>query len=141
MFSVPYYQIADGPEELEGIFRYKDDHFFDNKIKKSEFKVVNLIKGMSKEVVTVEIIYDQRIKAAMIVIIYAIGGKQQRSQVVKGKNISDAFPIFMYESKHGWKLMAKVPHVDQNQDHFEFFINDYNFLEYDFIPLTEEDIQ
>ena len=64
--GVPYDQITKGPEELEGIFRYTDRHEFSRKMKKSIFKVVYLEKGKAKEVVDVEVSYNNRLKQAMI---------------------------------------------------------------------------
>ena len=43
--NVPYYQIKTGKEELEGVFRYTDEHSFKKKVKRSLFHVVHLQKG------------------------------------------------------------------------------------------------
>ena len=39
----------------------------------------------------------------------ATGSKLQRSEVVMGKSIDDAFPITMIEHRFGWKLTAIWP--------------------------------
>ena len=107
--DVPYNQIKTGNEEFEGIFRYIEEHKEEKKVRKSLFKVAHLEPGREKEVVPIEVSYNFRTKAAMIAIKTAAGEKQQRSEVVKGKRIEDAFPLNMLESNHSWKLTANLP--------------------------------
>ena len=66
--DVPYYQIKTGKEELEGVFRYTDEHTFKKKVKKSLYHVVHLQKGEEKEVVPIEISFNISTKAAMMAI-------------------------------------------------------------------------
>ena len=73
--GVTYSEISTGPAELLGILRYTDEHHFAHKIKKSVFKVVYVEKGKEKEVVPVEVSFDNRIKSAMVTIIDAVGEK------------------------------------------------------------------
>ena len=44
----------------------------------------------------------------------------------------------MVENNNEWKIMAQLPPNDQNQNHFECFINGKNFMHYDFHPLIQE---
>ena len=126
---MPYDLITSGPAEF-GIFRSTDQHLSSKKQKKSIFKVIHLDKGKAKEVVQVEISYDNRIKQAMIEV---QGDKPQRSDVVKSKLVEDAFPISMLENKHGWKLMARYPADVFKQGHFELFIDGRDFFDYQFM--------
>ena len=105
-------------------------------MRKSIFKIVYLEKGKGKEVVDVEVSYDNRVKHAMIEV---QGDKLQRSQVVKKKKIEDSFPINMQEKTHGWKLEAQYPANVHERGYFELLVNGMNFLDYNFIPLTNED--
>ena len=91
---MPFNQIAKGPSEPEGICRYTDEHFFEQRIKKSVFTVVNVQKGIGKEVIPIEITYNQAVKRGMIEILASnYGSKKQKSEVVKGKKIHNTFPI------------------------------------------------
>ena len=109
-------------------------------MKKSLFKLVNVEKGKIKDVVPVEVVYDNRTKASMMAIIDdTIGGKHQRSNVSRNKKIEDSFPIAMSSDRHGWKLIARLPWDPKDQTHFEFIVDDRDFLDLDFIPLSEED--
>ena len=83
---------------MQGVFRYTDEHCVENKVKKSIFKVVLLEPGMENEEVVIEVSFNIVRKAAMITVKSPTGEKQQRSEVVKGKNIHDAFPINMLEN-------------------------------------------
>ena len=84
---MPYDQIKTGDEELQGVFRYTDEHFVEKGVKKSTFKVVILEPGMENEEVPIEVSFSMVRKAAMITVKSKKGEKQQRSAVVKGKNI------------------------------------------------------
>ena len=57
--------------------------------------------------------------------------------VVKGKNIQDAFPITMLEHHRNWKLTARLPNYLDGKRHFDLFINGKNFLAHYFAPMTE----
>ena len=62
-------------------------------------------------------------KAAMITVKSTTGEKLQRSEVVKGKNIYDAFPINILEHKRNWKLTARLPNNQAVKRHFDLDIN------------------
>ena len=49
--------------------------------------------------------------------------KHQRSDVVKGKDIQEAFPIHMLEIHRNWKLTAALPSNQASKRHFELQIN------------------
>ena len=53
---------------------------------------------MENEEVPIEVSFNIVRKAAMITVKSTTGEKHQRSEVVKGKNIHDAFPINMLEN-------------------------------------------
>ena len=65
---MPYNQIKTGNEELQGVFRYTDEHHSERKVKKSLYNVVFMEPGSDKEIVPVEISYNIGAKAAMIAV-------------------------------------------------------------------------
>ena len=65
---MPYHQIKTGDEELQGIFRYTDEHCVEKSVKKSTFNVVILEPGMEKEEVPIEVSFNIMRKAAMITV-------------------------------------------------------------------------
>ena len=77
--NVPYYQIKTGKEELEGVFRYTDEHTFEKKVKKSLYNVVHLKKGQEREVVPIEISFNVSTKATMMAIKASADEKLQRT--------------------------------------------------------------
>ena len=137
--NTPYSQIKTGDEELHGIFRFTDEHLVENNVKKSIFKVVVVEPGMDNEEVPIEVSFNIVRKAAMIAVKSTSGEKHQRSEVVKGKKIHDAFPINMLEVNRSWKLTAKLPNNLASKRHFELFINQKSFYKYDFVPQTQKD--
>ena len=134
---MPYDQIKTGNEQLYGLFRFTDEHYLENKVKKSIFKVILLEPGQEKEEVSIVISYNIARKTAKIIIKSAAGEKQQRSEVVTGKKIQDAFPLNMIESNHKWKLTAKLPQDLNGTRNFDLLINQVNFLYYDFVPQAQ----
>ena len=88
---------------------------------------------MENEEVPIEVSFNIVRKAAMITVESTTGEKQQRSEVVKGKNIQDAFPINMLENNHGWKLTVRLTQDLQGRRSFDLIINQVNFLDHDFI--------
>ena len=46
--GIPYDQIKTGNEELQGVFRYTDEHCVEKSVKKSTFRLVILEPGMEK---------------------------------------------------------------------------------------------
>ena len=77
--DVPYYQIKTGKEELEGVYRYTDEHTYQKKVKKSLYYVVYFQKGQEKEVVPIEISFNVSTKAAMMGIKASADSKLQRT--------------------------------------------------------------
>ena len=73
----------------------------------------------------------------MITVKSKTGDKQQRSEVVKGKNIQEAFPITMLEHHRNWKLKATLPNFQDGKRHFDLVINGKSFFDHDFIPLVQ----
>ena len=73
--GVPYDQIKTGDEELQGVFRYTDEHHFERRLKKSLYNIVYLEPGSGKEIVPVEISYNIGTKAAMIAVKSAASDK------------------------------------------------------------------
>ena len=136
--GVPYKQIKTGNEELHGIFRYTDEHFVENNIKKSIFKVVLQEPGIENEEVPIEVSFNIVRKAAMITVKSTTGEKHQRSEVVKGKNMQDAFPLNMLEHHHNWKLTARLPNNLGGKRHFDLVINGKSFYEHDFAPQAQK---
>ena len=139
--KVPYDQIKTGYEQLHGLFRFTDEHYSENRIKKSIYKVVLLEPGKEKEEVPIEISYNTARKAAMIAIKSAAGKKQQRSEVVMKKRMEEAFPLNMLENNHGWKLTARLPQDRQGTRNFDLIINELKFLGHDFVPQDHDDYQ
>ena len=78
---------------------------------------------MENEEVPIEVSFNIVRKAAMITVKSTTGEKQQRSEVVKGKNIHDAFPINMLEHHRNWKLTARLPNNLADERHFDLVIN------------------
>ena len=78
---------------------------------------------MENEEVPIEVSFNMVRKAAMITVKSKAGEKQQRSEVVKGKNIQDAFPITMLEHHRNWKLTARLPNYLDGKIHFDLVIN------------------
>ena len=72
---MPYDQIKTGNEELQGVFRYTDEHHSERRLKKSLYNVVYLEPGSDKEIVPIEISYNIGTKAAMIAVKSATGEK------------------------------------------------------------------
>ena len=70
----------------------------------------------------------------MITVKSKTGDKQQRSEVVKGKNIQEAFPITMLEHHRNWKLKATLPNFQDGKRHFDLVINGKSFFNHDFAP-------
>ena len=124
---------------MHGVFRYTDEHVVENNVKKSIFKVVILEPGMESQEVPIEVSFNLFRKAAMIAVKSTTGDKHQRSEVVKGKKIQDAFPIHMHEINRNWKLTAKVPNNLASKRHFEIFINHKSFYEHDYLPQAQKD--
>ena len=83
---------------MQGIFRYTDEHHSERRLKTSLYNVVYIEPGSENEIIPIEISYNIGTKAAMIAVKSASGQKQQRSHVVKGESIQDAFPITMLEN-------------------------------------------
>ena len=134
---MPYDQIKTGDEELQGVFRYTDEHCVENSVKKSTFKVVILEPGMENEEVPIEVSFNMVRKAAMITVKSKTGDKQQRSEVVKGKHIQEAFPISMLEHHRNWKLTARLPNFQDGKRHFDLVINGKSFFNHDYIPQVQ----
>ena len=120
---VPYEQIKTGNEQLHGLFRFTDEHCSENRIIKSIYKVVLLEPGKEKEEIPIEVSYNTARKTAMIAIKSAAGKKQQRSELVIGKKIEEAFPLNMVENNHRWKLTARLPQDLQSRRNFDLLIN------------------
>ena len=78
---------------------------------------------MEKEEVPIEVSFNNVRKAAMITVKSTTGEKHQRSEVVKGKHMHDAFPIHMLEIYRNWKLTATLPRNLAGKRHFDLFIN------------------
>ena len=135
----PYDQIKTGDEALQGIFRYTDEHCVEKKVKKSIFKVVILEPGMENEEVPIEVSFNKVRKAAMITVKSKTGKKQQRSEVVKGKNFQDAFPITMLENHRNWKITARLPNYLDGKRNFDLVINEKSFFDHDFVPQVYND--
>ena len=89
---------------------------------------------MENEEVPIEVSFSMVRKAAMITVKSKTGDKQQRSEVVKGKNIQDAFPITMLENHRNWKLTARLPNYLDGKRHFDLVINGKSFFDHDFVP-------
>ena len=136
--NVPYDQIMTGNEQLHGLFRFTDEHYSENRIKRSIFRVVLLKPGKEKEEVPIEVSYNTVRKAAMVSIMSADGKKQQRSQIVSGKKMERAFPINMIEKNHGWKLTARLPQGPQGRRNFDLIIGEVNFLDHNFVPQDQK---
>ena len=79
--------------------------------------------GMENEEVAIQVSFNILRKAAMITVKSSTGGKHQRSEVVKGKNIQDAFPITMLEHHRNWKLTARLPNNMASKRHFDLIID------------------
>ena len=73
---MPYRQIKTGDEDLHGLFRFTDEHYLENRVKKSIYKLVLLEPDQEKEEVTIEISFNTARKAAKITIKSAAGEKQ-----------------------------------------------------------------
>ena len=108
---------------MQGVFRYTDEHYVENNVKKSLFKVIILKPGMENEEVPIEVSFNVARKAAMITVESLKGEKKQRSDVVKGKRIHDAFPLNMLEIHRNWKLIARLPKNQASKRHFDLEIN------------------
>ena len=124
---------------MHGIFRFTDEHLVENNVKKSIFKVVVVEPGMDNEEIPIEVSFNIVRKAAMIAVKSTTEEKHQRSEVVKGKKIQDAFPINMLEVNRSWKLTAKLPNNLASKRHFELFINQKSFYSHDFLPQAQKD--
>ena len=123
---------------MHGVFRYTDEHCVEKGVKKSTFKVVILEPGMENEEVPIEVSFNIVRKAAMIAVKSPTDEKLQRSEVVKGKNIHDAFPIHMLEIHRSWKLTATLPNSQAGKRHFDLQINGKSFYNHDFVPQDQE---
>ena len=119
---------------MHGVFRFTDEHCDDKKEKKSTFKVVLLDEDTEKEEVPIEVSFNKMRKLAMISVKSATGGKHQRSEVVKGKNIHDAFPITMLEYYRNWKITARVHDNQDGKRNFDLYINNKSFFALDYVP-------
>ena len=96
---------------------------------------------MEKEEVPIEVSFNIVRKAAMITVKSTTEEKHQRSEVVKGKKIQDAFPINMLEHKHNLKLTARLPNNQSSERHFDLLINLKSFYELDYVPQGQKDSQ
>ena len=119
---------------MHGLFKFTDEHSSEKKIKTSVFKLVLIEPGQEKEEVPIEVTYNIARKAAKITIKSADGEKQQRSEVVTGKRLDEAFPLNMLDNIHGWKLTATLPRDRHSKRNFDLIINNINFLDLDFVP-------
>ena len=70
----------------------------------------------------------------MIAIKSIAGEKEQRSKVVMGKRMKEAFPLNMIENNHGLKLTASLPQDLQGRRNFDLTINQKHFLDHAFVP-------
>ena len=89
---------------------------------------------MENEEVPIEVSFNMVRKAAMITVKSTTGEKQQRSEVVKGKNIRDAFPITMLEHYRNWKITARVHNNQDGLTNFDLYINNKSFFALDYVP-------
>ena len=92
---------------------------------------------MEKEEFSIEVSFNIARRAAMISVKSTTGEKHQRSEVVKGKRIQDAFPIHMLEHQHNWKLTASLSYNLDSKRHFDLFIDSKSFYDHDFVPQVE----
>ena len=93
---------------------------------------------MEKEEVPIEVNFNNVRKAAWIAVKSTAGEKHQRSEVVKGKKIHDAFPIHMLEIHRSWKLTATLPNSQAGKRHFNLQINGKSFYDHDFVPHNQK---
>ena len=73
--SIRFDLIYASPEKPDGVYRHNAYAISYGRIKRSVFNLVNVQKGLEKELVDVEVNYDTKIKKGSIEVKYRDGSK------------------------------------------------------------------